>query len=383
MLQSLPASMAKQNSIITPHGEIVTPAFLPDATYGAVKTLSMTDLAEIGISEFVTTTLHLEQHLGSEYIRTYGGLHKFLGWERPILTDSGGFQVFSLIYRRQNKNHRISDAGCSFLDPRTGKYSLLTPETSQQIQHNLGADLRVVLDEPVQHTDSLASAKEALRRTTLWAKRSKQKFLELNQLSENDFNDPKVSRPLLVGVIQGGNNLELRRESALRLQEIGFDIYGFGGLPLHKETTWRAGGPSGFNHELLAYVTELVPDKPKYGLGIGTPDDIEYCTRLGWQLFDTVLPTRNARHGTLYVSKGQGDKEFVGYDVLHMRSERYKLDHGPVDSNCDCECCRTISRAYLRYLLRINEAAGQRLATIHNLRFYSRLMAKLQAELNA
>lgn len=365
----------------TPHGEINTPTFLPDATYGSIKALSWRDLENTGLTEFVTTTLHLEQHLGSQYVKEVGGLHKFFGWDRPILTDSGGFQVFSLIHRRQNKDHKISDAGCSFLDPRTGKYSLLTPETSMQIQHNLGSDIRVVLDEPAQHTDSTAAARAAVKRTTNWAKRAKAKFLEQHSLSENDFNNPEIIRPLLVGVIQGANDFSLRKESAEQLQEIGFDIYGFGGLPLHKETTWKEGGASGFNHELLSFVTELVPDKPKYGLGIGTPDDIEYCSRLGWQVFDTVLPSRNGRHGNLYVSLGQGDKSFVNYDVLHLRTERYKFSDEPIDQNCDCECCKTTTRSYLRYLLRINESSGHRLATIHNLRFYSRLMERLREEL--
>lgn len=367
----------------TPHGEITTPAFLPDATYGSIKALSWADVRNTGTNEFVTTTLHLEQHLGSEYIRKIGGLHKFFGWDRPILTDSGGFQVFSLIHRRQNKSHKISDAGCSFLDPRTGKYSLLTPEISMQIQHNLGSDIRVVLDEPAQHTGSAAEAKQAVKRTTNWAKRSKQKFLEILEITENDFNNSEIIRPLLVGVIQGGNDLNLRRQSAQELQEIGFDIYGFGGMPLHKPTTWKEGGAEGFNHELLAGITELVPNQPKYGLGIGTPDDIDYCARLGWQLFDTVLPTRNARHGNLYVSKGQGDSSFQTYDVLHLRTERYKYSEEPIDANCDCECCRTTSRAYLRYLLRIGEASGHRLATIHNLKFYADLMQKLQKDLTA
>lgn len=369
--------------IQTPHGEIATPAFLPDATYGTVKTLSFADVRKTGVQEFVTTTLHLEEKLGSEYIKQYGGLHKFFGWDRPILTDSGGFQVFSMIHRRKNKDHKITDAGCSFLNATNGKYSLLTPENSQIIQHNLGADIRVVLDEPVDHEGSPSQARDAVARTTKWAARAKQQFLQLHGLAENDFQDTSIPRPLLVAVIQGGNDFALRKQSAEQLQEIGFDIYGFGGLPLHRQTTWKDGGPAGFYHELLEHVGGLVKDKPRYGLGIGTPDDLEYCMRLGWDLFDTVLPSRNGRHGYLYVPLGTGDKTFVGYDVLHVKSERYKFDEQPLQADCDCECCLTVSRAYLRHLLRIEDPSGMRLATIHNLRFYMQLTARLRAELNA
>ncbi len=320
--------------IQTLHGEIATPAFLPDATYGTVKAMSFRDVRESGINEIVTTTLHLEQKLGSKYVKERGGLHRFLNWDRPILTDSGGFQVFSLVHRRRNKANRITDAGVSFLDPASGKYSLLTPESSQMIQHNLAADIRVVLDEPINHEDGPAQASRAVTRTTKWAKRSKQKFLELNGLSEADFQNPDIRRPLLVGVIQGGNDFALRRQSAEQLQEIGFDIYGFGGLPLHKEVTWKEGGPVGFFHELVEYVGSLVTDgKPRYGLGIGTPDDLVFCSEQGWDLFDTVLPTRNARHGYLYVPSGVGDQEFENYSVMHIRSERYKEDDNPVMPN--------------------------------------------------
>lgn len=371
-------------TIETPAGNILAPAFLPDATYGAVKTLSFKDVKETGTNALVTTTLHLEQKLGSEYIRDFGGLHKFFGWEGPILTDSGGFQVFSLIHRNPNKYNKISDVGASFIDHQTGKFDLLTPETSMVIQHNLGSDIRVVLDEPVNHDGAPSQAREAVHRTTQWARRAKQKFLELLELSESDFDNPQIKskRPLLTAVIQGGNNFELRKESADALQEIGFDIYGFGGLPIHNSKSWKNDAPTGFYHELLHYVGSLVyGDKPKYGLGIGTPDDLVYCSKLGWDLFDTVLPTRNARHGLLYVSKGQGDTEKQNYDLLHIKTENYKFDDNPIDAECDCECCKTVSRAYLRHLVRIGEASGYRLASIHNLRFFQKVMERIKTDI--
>lgn len=363
--------------IKTLHGQLTAPVFMPDATYGAIKSISFKDAQDAGVKALVTTTLHIEQKLGSSYIRDMGGIHKFLGWGGPIVTDSGGFQVFSLIHRRPNKFNKISDVGATFINPLDGSHQLLTPEISQMVQHNLGSDIRVVLDEPVVHDGTIHQASVAVKRTTAWAKRSKQKFLELQGLTERDFDDPKVARPLLVGVIQGGNNFELRKQSAEELQEIGFDIYGFGGLPLHNSFSWKTNAPKGFYHELLEYGTSLVPYKPKYGLGIGTPADIEYCSGLGWEMFDTVLPTRNARHGYLYVSPGSGDDQFQGFDGMHIRTKRYENDTSPVDPQCDCECCQTVSRAYLRHLIRIGESSGHRLATIHNLSFYSRLIQRL------
>lgn len=369
----------RYGEISTPHGKISSPAFMPDATYGTVQNLTNSDLARCGIKELVSTTLHLEQKLGSEYIAQMGGLHKFMGWERPILTDSGGYQVFSLIHRHASaspdqakKNNLLTGAGASFIDYRTGNYNFLSPERSQQIQHLLGADICVVLDEPVVHDDSLNSIRKSVKRTTEWAKRSKKMFLQLNGLTETDFNNPKIKRPLLTAVIQGANNFKYRKLSAEQLAEIGFDIYGFGGLPVHAEKSWRTYAPKGFYHDLIAFVAELIPkDKIRYGLGLGSPDDLIYARTAGWDIFDSVLPTRNARHGYLYVHPGEGDKQYQHYDVQHIKSVRYKFDENPVDSKCSCECCRTVSRAYLRHLIRIGDGAGKRLATIHNLTFYS------------
>ncbi len=366
-------------AIETLHGTIQTPAFLPDATYGTLKTVSFKDAKQVGVNELVTTTLHIEQKLGSKYVKQYGGIHKFFGWDRPVLTDSGGFQVFSLIHRRVNKANKISDAGCSFIDESNGNYNLLTPEISQTIQHNLGSDIRVVLDEPVVRDGPKSQAIQAVNRTTAWARRSKQKFLELNNLTEADFNNPELKnrRPLLVAVIQGGNYFDLRKQSAEELLEIGFDIYGFGGLPLHNTNSWKNDAPKGFYHELLDYVGSLVPGHlPKYGLGIGTPDDLVYCSKLGWELFDTVLPTRNARHGYLYVPSGEGDSQFENFDVLHIKSKRYEFDDSPLSVNDDSG----MSKAYLRHLIRIKDPAGMRAATMHNLRFYAELMQKIRGE---
>lgn len=358
--------------INTAHGMIATPFFMPDATYGAVTALTTKDLDAVGTEALCTTTLHLEQQLGSEYLKRVGGIHKFMGWTKPLLTDSGGFQVFSLINRNKSTKNVISDAGCSFTNPMEGSYNFLSPEISQLIQEKIGADIRVVLDEPVIEDDSLASIKESVKRTTLWAKRSKTEFLRIRSITEKEFDDPNISRPLLAAVIQGGNNFQFREESAKQLLDIGFDIYSFGGLPLHSKHSWKNDAPTGFYQELIEFVAGLIPpDKIRYGLGIGNPDNLAFAIQKGWDIFDCVLPTRNARHSYLYVHSGEGDTAYKNYDVLHIKTTRYKFSDEPVDSKCDCETCKHISRAYLRYLLHIKNPTGYRYATIHNLRFFN------------
>lgn len=374
--------------IQTNHGDIQLPAFMPDATYGTVRSTSFRDVVNSGIKEIVTTTLHIEQKIGSQYIQDLGGIHKFFNWDRPILTDSGGWQVFSLINsNKANPNNKISKVGCSFADVDSGKVSLLTPESSITIQSNLGSDIMTVLDNPVDPTISHADRLDALSINTAWAKRAKIQF-------EKIYSRDSQKRPLLGAVIQGGDDFEHRKQSALELLELDFDLYNFGGIPLYSEISWKYDYPEGLYREMLQYVKELIPqDKLSYAMGIGQPDDIAYCVDIGWDLFDTVLPTRNARHGYLYVSEGSGDdtKEYVSqvansrlqktryaYDVMHLRSERYKQDMNQIDENCNCEACKSVSRAYLRHLIKIKEPAGFRLATIHNLSFYAKWMEEMR-----
>lgn len=364
--------MLRRQEITTNHGTIQTPAFLPDATYGSINSVSFSDAKSAGVEEIVTTTLHLELKLGSEYIKSFGGLHKFFNWDRPILTDSGGFQVFSLIHRRGSKENKITEEGAHFKDFTNGKTHLLSPESSQQIQHNLGSDIRVVLDEPLSlqadHDTNLSSVK----RTSEWARRSKQEFLKLNNLSETDFNSGNRNRPLLGGVVQGGADRELRKRSADELIEIGFDTYNFGGLPLRDDGK--------LDLELSQDLVEMLPkDKIRYAMGIGTPDDIVNLSKMGWDLFDCVLPTRNARHGYLYVPKGEGDVDYENYSVLHLKAKRYEFSEEAIASSTH-PALEGVSRAYLRYLIRIDEPSGFRLATLHNLHFYSKILADLRTE---
>lgn len=379
------------NEIKTKNGELKFPAFLPDATYGSVRSTSFKDLKDIGTQGVVTTTLHIEKVFGSQNINKLGGINKFFSFDRPILTDSGGWQVFSLINSKRpgKKYGHVSELGCTFFDDNTGKTILLSPESSIQIQINLDSDIITVLDYPILGDAPLVERKECIRINTQWAKRS------INQL--NKLNDTKgCERPLIGCVIQGGDDFKLRKQSASELAEIGFDLFNFGGIPMRSEVTWKTNSKQNFYHEMLSFVSELIPrGKIKYAMGVGQPDDIAFCVQEGWDMFDTVLPTRNARHGYLYVSEGQGDEtksvkiknsknEFktFAYDILRLKNSRYVLSEDCVDNSCDCETCKNVSRAYLRHLIRINEPAGFRLATIHNLRFYNQWMFALRGFLH-
>ena len=374
----------------TRNGNLNLPVFLPDATYGSIKTLSFSDVKKTGTQGIVSTTLHLENKVGSRYIKDLGGLHKFMGWNKPILTDSGGWQVFSLINSGTKNNKKmgaVSELGCTFIDPATGSSMLLTPESSIQIQSNLGSDIMTVLDDPIIGDASLAERKESVRITTNWAKRSKKMFEKIYSVSNSDNTDIGLKRPLLGAVVQGADDFENRRISAEQLIEIGFDLYNFGGIPTYKGFSWKDDEKKGFYHEMLHYVSELLPkDKYKYAMGIGQPDDIAFCVEHGWNIFDTVLPTRNARHGYLYVSEGKGDVTkgwgSFRYDILHLKSDRYKFDQNPIDENLLIPETENISRAYLRHLVRINESAGQRIATLHNLYFYTKWMEKITDHVN-
>jgi queuine tRNA-ribosyltransferase len=365
--------MLRKLKIKTLHGEINTPAFLPDATYGAVNSLSFADVASTKTEELVTTTLHLEEKLGSDYIKEFGGLHKFFNWDRPILTDSGGFQVFSLIHRNGSKDNYLTDKGAHFKNPENGKLAVLTPESSQQIQAKLGSDIRVVLDEPLSLAATAEANEESVVRTTAWAQRSRAEFLKLHELADlsGAVEEVGASRPLLTAVVQGAGDFAMRKRSAEELIDQGFDGYNFGGLPLK---------PDGkLDLELSEYLVSLLPeDKIRYAMGIGTPDDIIALAELGWDLFDCVLPTRNARHGYLFVPLGEGDVDHKHYSVLHLKTQRYANSHEPIASNTH-PALKNISRAYLRHLLRINESAGFRLATLHNLWFYQQVCAGLRS----
>jgi queuine tRNA-ribosyltransferase len=351
----------RKGVINTQHGDIKTPAFLPDATYGAVKMLSFRDVRKAGINQILSTTLHLHIKPGDKYIKRIGGMHKFFGWDGPILTDSGGWQVFSLIH--QSGKGKVTDEGAEFVLPTDGSKHTLTPEKSINIQANLGSDIIVVLDDPILGSATKKENRYSVDLTKNWAKRAKEEFLKRYKLDDGKFDNPKkYKRPLLFCVVQGGNYKDLRKECAKKLIEIGFDGFGYGGILLKDDIKTT--------REMLKYFAELVPeDKVRYGMGVGKPDDIKFCMENGYDLFDCVVPTRNGRHGQCFTSFGS----------INVKSSKYRYDNRPIDRTCDCEACNSgkfplSSRSYLHCLLKQKEVSAMRLCSIHNLRHYSKLV---------
>jgi len=353
------------------------PAFFPDATYASINSLPFHDIS-LELKGIVITTLHSYLHKIDTISENMGGFKNFAKLNNIItLSDSGGFQVYSLIER--TGRGEVTNTGATFMEPKSGSRITLTPELSQQIQKRLNTDIRVALDFFSDDPDKLEKQANSVRITTEWAKRSKQEFLIQEQLSEDDFSSHPISvegnivssqRPLLVGVNQGGNIEELRVESARELKQIGFDIYGFGGWPLDKN--------SHLNTRIIeAYADQFSNSDILYGMGIGTPDDIAKCYKIGLKLFDCVLPTRNARHGLIYVTKGKGEPSGELFDTLHIKHSRYQLDKLPLDPSCDCPVCKNYNRAYIRLLQKNKNTVGSMLATLHNVWWYLRFMENL------
>ncbi len=338
---------ARRGKLHTPHGEIETPAFMAVATFGAVRGVSPEDLAGLGAQILLSNTYHLHERPGEELVRQLGGLHGFIGWRGPWLTDSGGFQVTSLGDRA-----KLDENGVAFRSPLDGRKRLLTPESVIGIQESLGSDIAMVLDECRPHGEETKStetvkdrdaAESAMERTLRWAARSSKARTRLDQA--------------VFGIVQGGAHTDLRRRSAEATAGIGFDGYAHGGLGLGESRQER--------FDLTAESNAVLPaDAPRYLMGIGRPEDILDGVAAGVDLFDCVVPTRNARHGTLFTSQG----------MLTVRNASFREDELPLDPECDCPACTQHTRAYLRHLFHVNEALGARLASLHNLRFYYKLM---------
>jgi len=327
----------------TAHGDIDTPAFMPVGTYGTVKAMNPQELRELGAQVVLGNTFHLWLRPGLAVIGAHGGLHRFMGWDAPILTDSGGFQVFSLGALR-----KISEQGVTFQSPVNGDTCFLSPEESMRIQRVLNADIVMVFDECTPYPATVDRARQSMALSLRWAARSK-------AAHEGNSN-------ALFGIVQGGVYEPLRDESLAGLTDIGFDGYAIGGLSVGetKEEMLR----------ILRHTAPRLPaDKPRYLMGVGTPADIVNAVLAGVDMFDCVLPTRNARNGWLYTSTG----------VVKLRNARYRDDLGPLDTQCDCYTCTNFTRAYLHHLQKVNEILGARLNTLHNLHFYQRLMQRLRA----
>lgn len=363
----------RRGKLYTAHGVINTPFFLPIATKGAVKNLTPEELRELGAEIVLGNTYHLWLRPGEKLIKKAGGLQKFMNWDGPILTDSGGYQVFSLAGRRDEKSSvKLSEKGVEFRDPIDGKKYFMTPEKSIEIQLALGSDIIMVLDECPPYPCTREYAKKSLERTTRWAKRCKEHFD--SKILKSKLKKLKFKRPLLFGIIQGSVYEDLRIESAKQLLEIDFDGYAIGGVAV--------GEPREKMKKILEWVLPSLPkDKPRYLMGLGRPEEIVFAVESGIDMFDCVIPTRNARHGSLFVwsnpkAKFPGKKDF--YQAINITNEKFKKDFKPIDKNCDCYTCENYTRAYLRHLFAVSEPLAGRLATIHNLKFYQDLMKKLR-----
>jgi len=341
---------------------------MPIATKGAVKHLLPEEVKALGASVILGNTYHLWLRPGNELIARAGGLHKFMDWDGLILTDSGGFQVFSLGARAKERfgmsGVKISEEGVEFSDPKNGNRYFLSPEISIDIQLDLGSDIIMVLDECPPYPCTREYAKSSLERTTRWAKRAKEHFEEKVKGREK--------RPLLFGIIQGSVYEDLRQESAKQLLEIGFDGYAIGGVAV--------GEPRETLKDVLAWTLPSIPeDKPRYLMGLGRPEEIVRAVEAGVDMFDCVIPTREGRHGRLFIWTGE-DLNLEGsfYETINIGNEQHREDFSPVDSLCDCHLCTHYTRAYLRHLFTVDEPLAGRLASVHNLRFYLRMMEKLR-----
>lgn len=352
----------------TPTGELTLPTFLPDATRGLVRTIDSNDIKNCGIECVMVNVIHLSTHPGLSVIKQAGGMRKFMAWDGHVFCDSGGFQVFSLI-DGGGKMGSVTNRGFIYRFAKGGKKKTLTPEKSIQKQFQVGADVLFCLDYCTHPDADYSLQLESVKITIDWAARCRREFE--TRLEEGQFPG---KRPLLFAVIQGGNSKELRKRCCDSLVEIGFDGYGFGGWPVDKE---------GNMVEAVNYTAELLSINhdtalPLHGLGIGKPENIVSAFRAGYNLFDCVLPTRDARHNRLYIFNDKTEnidlsgKDF--YHYLYIQDNKHVRDMKPVDENCDCFCCRNYSRAYLHHLFKIQDPLLSRLATIHNLRFYNRLI---------
>jgi queuine tRNA-ribosyltransferase len=343
-----------------PHQTVETPVFMPVGTAGSVKAVAQDVVESLGAHLILGNTYHLYLRPGHEAIRRMGGLHRFISWPRAMLTDSGGFQVFSLSELR-----KVSEEGVRFRSHLDGSSHVFTPEHSMDVQIALGADIAMAFDECTEYPADRSRAEESLRLTMDWARRSLDHFRA--HQDEVVWHDELGGRTQsLFGIVQGGMHRDLRRESAERLVEMDFDGYAIGGLSV--------GEPRDLTMEMITEVLPLLPaDKPRYVMGVGYPDEIEQYARMGADMMDCVLPTRAARHGLLFTSEGR----------LNIKNRKYAEDQGPPDPACDCMVCRRYSRAYLRHLMQAAEALSGTLNTIHNLAYYLGIMRRVRGELES
>ncbi len=337
---------ARRGIVHTPHGDIQTPVFMPVGTQATVKSMTPEELKEVGAQIILANTYHLFLRPGHELIKEAGGLHKFMHWDRPILTDSGGFQVFSLGALRT-----ISEEGVEFRSHLDGSKQFLSPEKAMEVENALGADIIMAFDECCPYPSTYEYTKKSMERTTRWAKRCKEAH---NRKEEQG----------LFGIIQGGFYKDLRKQSAEDLIKLDFPGYAIGGISV--------GEPKKEFLDILNYTAPIMPEnKPRYLMGVGTPDYLVEAAMAGIDMCDCVIPTRLARHGTAFTSKGK----------IVVRNASYERDFNPLDDECDCYTCKNYTRAYIRHLVKTNEILGIRLLSIHNIKFLTNLMDKVRIEI--
>jgi queuine tRNA-ribosyltransferase len=381
-------SKARITEIDLPHGKISSPFFMPDATRAVLKNLGPDDTALLGIPAMVVNTFHLFLQPGSDLVARAGGVNKFMNYNHPLLSDSGGFQVFSLIHQSRDKKPmgKITDDGAVFKSPLNGSKHELNPEKSIQIQFDLGTDMIVAFDDCPPNASDEKTIKKAVLRTIDWANRSKKEYLKQIKKRKLDEN----ALPKIFGVIQGGVIKEERKRCTDALVEIGFDGLGFGARPIDAD--------GNFLEEILSYTADIIPKEYlKFGLGIGTPDDIVRCARMGWDMFDCVIPTREGRHGRLFFWENKVDSKFLisnfqslnsnqiqnskfknFYNTINITRSEFTEDFSPINADSKLPELRNLSKAYLHHLFVIKEPLGQRLASLNNLEFYMDLMRKVR-----
>jgi queuine tRNA-ribosyltransferase len=340
---------ARLGKLTFDRGEVNTPAFMPVGTYGTVKAMTVDEVRDLGAEIILGNTFHLSITPTTEVIEAHGDLHDFMNWPGPILTDSGGFQVFSL-----GKMRKITEQGVKFRSPKDGSAIFMGPEESMQIQHKLGSDIVMIFDDCTAYPAEKNEVDQSMQLSLRWAKRSLEEHQRLN------------NKKALFGIIQGGMYKELRLQSTESLVDMGFDGYAIGGLSV--------GEPKEEMMNVLSYLPEHMPeDKPRYLMGVGTPSDLVEGVACGVDMFDCVMPSRNARNGYLFTSEG----------VVKIRNAKHKKDTGPLDPNCNCSTCNNYSRAYLHHLQKSNEILGSRLNTFHNLFYYQNLMKSIRAAIKS
>lgn len=358
--------MKAKKILKTNHGILPLPAFFPDGTLGVVRGVDTIDLENAGVDGIVINAYHLLANSTVDKEGAESKIRTLMKWDKPMVTDSGGFQVMSLIHKNP-KLGKIKEDKIIFRTPG-GATVILTPEKSIQAQFQLGADIMITLDDCTKPDQSLEDQEKSVERTIRWAKKCKEEFEK--EIRDKEKRRMERVRPLLFAVIQGGNNKKLRKYCAEELNKIGFDGYCYGGFPVEKGR---------FLKEIVEYTAKLMPDdKPKYAMGVGKPEDIVACVKMGYGLFDCVIPTREARHKKLYIFNSSLDvrtKSF--YSTIYIGSGKYQESLEPISRHCDCYTCQNYYRAYLYHLFKIGDSLAVRLATIHNLRFYSTLLKEL------